>query len=273
VRYRGELHDPNELSMTISIGGLSFLIAFMLRRKTTARMLLGTFASVLVVWTVILSKSRGGMVVALAVPGVYFIKRFGIRGALVAAAAAVPILAIGIGGRSGHAAAVSTELRYEAWAAGLDMFQRAPLFGVGVRQFGEHHFMTAHNSYVLALAELGFVGLVLFVMLIYTSIKTVFVGLWRLEHVPGAQVARVWGMALLASLLGLAFQINTLSFAYHSVLWIFVGLAGAWTSAVRHHMPEFTVKIGLRDVAGVVVASAIYTLVVLPIFLRWKHAL
>jgi hypothetical protein len=271
VRYRGELHDPNELSMVISIGGLSFLIAFMLRRKTATRILFGTFLAVIVVWTVILSKSRGGMVVALAVPGVYFIKRFGFRGVLVAAAAALPVLALG--GRGGEAAAVSTELRYEAWAAGLDMFQREPLFGVGMRQFGEEHFMAAHNSYVLALAELGFVGLVLFAMLIYASIKVVVVGLWRLEHVEGAQIARVWGMALLASLLGMAFQINTLSFSYHSVLWIFLGLAGAWTSAVRHHMPEFNVKIGLRDVAGVVVACAIYTLVVLPIFLRWKHAL
>ena len=33
VRYRGELQDPNEVSLTISAGGLALLIAFVLRKR------------------------------------------------------------------------------------------------------------------------------------------------------------------------------------------------------------------------------------------------
>jgi hypothetical protein len=273
VRYRGEVHDPNELALTICIGGLSILIAFAQRRRNGPWLVFGAAGSVLVLWTVLMTQSRGGLVVAMAVPGVYFIKRYGVPGLFAAAAAAVPLLLLAGGGRDEGAAATSTELRYEAWASGLAMFKDSPMFGIGARQFGEHHYMTAHNSFVLTLAELGFIGLVLFSTLIYLSIKGLWTGLARLEHVPGAGVARIWGMALLASMLGLTFQVNTLSFAYHSVLWIFLGLSAAWVGAVRHHLPEFRVRMTIRDLVLVVAACAAYTLVILPMFLRWKGAL
>jgi O-antigen ligase len=273
VRYRGEMHDPNELSLTICIGGLSFLLAFANRKRTATWIVYAAVGIVVILWTVLMSQSRGGLVVAMAVPGVYFIKRYGAAGVVGGAALAIPLLLLAGGGRDQASAAASTQLRYEAWAAGLEMFRESPLFGVGMRQFGEYHFMTAHNSFVLVLAELGFVGLVLFSTLLYLSVKGLWVGLRRLEHIPGAAVARVWGMALLASMLGLLFQINTLSFAYHSVLWVFLGLAAAWTGAVRHHLPDFEVKMTLKDVVLVIGACAIYAIVVLPIFLRWKGAM
>jgi hypothetical protein len=144
---------------------------------------------------------------------------------------------------------------------------------VGVNQFGEHHFLTAHNSFVLTMAELGFVGLFLFTCIIYLTIKSLIVGLRDLARVPGAEVAQVWGMALLASMAGILFQINTLSFAYHSVLWIFLGLVGAWTGAIRHHQPGFHVKLTWRDLLIIGGACLAYVAVVLPIFLRYKGEL
>jgi O-antigen ligase len=175
-----------------------------------------------------------------------------------------------VGGRSGDAAELSTEMRYEAWASGLDMWHHHPLFGVGARMFSEHHYLTAHNSYVLSLAELGFVGLVLFVAIMYLCMKTLVVGLRELSGVPGSAAAQVWGLALLAALAGIAFQINTLSFSYHPVLWLFFGLVGAWYSAVRHHRPDLEIRLGGVEVFLIGVASLTYALVVLPLFLRAK---
>ena len=182
--------------------------------------------------------------------------------------AALPLVALG--GRSGEAADMSTRLRYEAWHAGLQMFKQSPVFGVGQRQFSEHHYMTAHNSYVLALAELGFVGLVLFICLLYLTVKTLVMGVIQLEGVPGARPAQVWAMALLSSFAGMLFSINTLSFSYHSVLWIYLGLGGAWVSMVRHHKPDFDVQITSRDLVVIVGACAAFAVVVLPVFLRFK---
>lgn len=269
VRYRGELHDPNEVALTISAGALSLLIAFALRKRTPLGVALCAFGVVIVALTVLLTKSRGGLVSAMLVPGVYVVRRYGIW-------AVVPGLALGaaavvLGSRGGSDADVSTLLRYEAWATGLRMFKETPLFGVGAGMFGEHHFLTAHNSFVLTLAELGFIGMVLFAMVLYMSMKTLVVGLRELAHVPGSAAVQVWGMALLASLAGITFQINTLSFAYHSVLWLFLGLVGAWYSATRYHAPELRVRFAWSDLILVIAGCATYAFVLLPVFLRYKR--
>jgi O-antigen ligase len=153
------------------------------------------------------------------------------------------------------------------------MFRHSPIFGVGARQFVDHHFLTAHNSYVLTLAELGFPGLVLFVSVCYLSVKSLLVGLRELRDVPGAEVATIWGMSLLASMAGVLFQFNTLSLAYHSMIWIFFGLVGAWCSAIRYHRPDFRVRMSMRDFIVIVLACVAFVLVVLPLFLKAKGEL
>jgi O-antigen ligase len=183
----------------------------------------------------------------------------------------VPVILLG--GRSGENADVSTQLRYEAWGTGLQMLKHNPLFGVGARNFTEHHFLTAHNTYVLSFSELGFPGMVIFVSIVYLTIKVLLVGLRELRTVPGSEVATVWGMSLLASMAGVLFQINTLSFLYHPVLWIFFGLVGAWSSAIRHHRPEFQVKLNGRDMTIIIGMCTAYVMVFLPIFLKIKGAL
>lgn len=268
VRYRGELHDPNEVSLAIASGCLSLLIGFAIRKRTLLSVLFYGLGAVLAFYTIVLSQSRGGLVSALLVPGVYVVRRWGLKAMVPAAMLALPVLMMG--GRSGASADMSTEQRYEAWATGLDMFQRSPIFGVGARLFGQHHYLTAHNAFVLTLAELGFIGMVMFVSIIYLSFKVLIVGLRELRNVPGSEVATTWGMALLASMSGILFQINTLSFAYHSLLWIMFGLVGAWCSAIRHHRPEFRIQMTWRDLIIVIGMCASYALVILPLFLRFK---
>jgi hypothetical protein len=271
VRYRGDLKDPNEVALTICAGGMALLIGFALRRGG----LVGVFgygSCVLLVFvTVYLTQSRGGLVAAMLVPGVYLIRRYGLGIAIPCALLGVPVMMLG--GRSGEAADLSTEMRYDAWGAGLDMWHHSPIYGVGARAFTDHHYLTAHNSFVLSLAELGFVGLFLFASVIYLCIKTLYVGLRELRQVPGSKGAQIWGMALLAGLAGIIFQINTLSFTYHPVLWMYIGLVGGWYLAVRHHVPALEVKLKLADVVIIIVLCATYALVALPLFLRAKGAL
>lgn len=270
VRYRGELHDPNEVALTISAGALSLLIAFALRRRTvTSTLVFGILAGITIA-TVIMTKSRGGQIAAMLVPGVYLVRRFGLVAVIPGAALAT--LAIIFGGRGGSNAETSTYERYEAWAQGLKMFKQHPVFGVGAREFAEHHYLTAHNSFVLMLGELGFIGLFLFATVIYMTLKTLIVGLRELAFVPGAAAVQVWGMALLGSLAGILFQSNTLSFSYHSVLWIFLGLVGAWYSAIRHHA-DLRVHYTWKDALLVLAGCVGYAFVFLPVILRYKGAM
>lgn len=268
VRYRGELHDPNEVALTICAGALSMLIAFSLRKRGAAGKVLFWPAAAAVIATVWLTESRGGLVGAMLVPGVYVIRKYGLKAIIPGVLLAVPVMLLG--GRGGVDAEQSTQMRYDAWSTGLDLFHHSPLFGVAPRNFDQHFFITAHNSFVLTLSEMGFPGLFLFSAIIYLVFKTLFVGLRELRQLPGTEAPQVWGMALLASMAGVVFQINTLSFAYHSVLWLMFGMCGAWYSAVRHHRPEFKVSLTLGDLVTIAAADLAYAFVVLPVFLKIK---
>jgi O-antigen ligase len=142
----------------------------------------------------------------------------------------------------------------------MSMFKANPLLGVGTGQFTEHHFLTAHNSYVLAPAELGFPGFVLFMTVLWLSVKVPVSALKRLSSKDGpgpeADVARAWAGALLASFVGMAVGIFFLSFCYHQVLWTYIGLSGAFYCAMKRHDPEWQVRFRLRDFAGVVLLCA-----------------
>jgi hypothetical protein len=267
VRYRGDLQDPNECALTICAGGMALLIGFALRKKGAGR--LAMYAGVaLVVYTVFRTESRGGLVAAMLVPGVFLLRRYGLKIAIPAMMVAVPVMMLG--GRHDEAAEVSTAMRYDAWSAGIDMWHHSPVYGIGARQFGDNFWLAAHNSYLLSLAELGLTGLILLLTIVFLCFKTLLVGMRELRTLPGTQTPVIWGMALLAAFSGIVFQINTLSFLYHPVLWIFFGLIGAWYSAVRHHKPDLVIKVTLRDFAGIVIAAIAYATVVLPLFLKVK---
>jgi len=62
--------------------------------------------------------------------------------------------------------------RLDAWASGLEMFKRSPLFGVGFGAFTDFNDITAHNSFVLCLAELGLLGTTLWVALLVTTMTS-----------------------------------------------------------------------------------------------------
>ena len=78
---------------------------------------------------------------------------------------------------------------------------------------------------------------------------------------------------MLAAMAGILFQINTLSFSYHMALWLFFGLCGAWYGSIRHHKPDFEVKLHFIDISIIAAVSLAYATIILPIFLKAKGEL
>jgi O-antigen ligase len=62
--------------------------------------------------------------------------------------------------------------RVEAWSAGMSMLLQNPFFGVGKGNFIENHSRDSHSSYVRAGAELGFVGLYVFIGIMFWSVTS-----------------------------------------------------------------------------------------------------
>ena len=273
VRYRGVLQDPNELALAGGVG-LPLAFAFGQAEKSSfMRRLLAALAFALVLVCVVLTESRGGQLVFLAVLAAYFINRVGLVGIALGGVLALPLMLLG--GRGGEDASSSTLERVECWSEALSMFRAHPFLGVGLGQFTEHHYMTAHNSYLLALAELGFPGMMLFSALLYLSAKVPYASLKLMrstsapETLAGATLTRAWAIGLLAAFIGLCVGIFFLSFTYHYVLWIYLGLSGALYSAVRRHVPSFRVRLTGVDLS--LIAAINVTIIALVFFYaRWK---
>ncbi len=271
VRYRGILQDPNELALAVSIGwALSFGLLGAVRRRRYQRYrwavaISGIATAVCVVYT----QSRGGMLVLLTVVGTFALWRYKWKGALVGILMALPLVVVASSGPERRDADASSEERLEAWATGVDLFFSKPLTGVGARQFTQHHFLTAHNSYILMAAELGFPGLFMFLTIFYLALKTSFLISVRYRGDPRAGPAVQLSDALFGATCGLAVGAFFLSLSYHMLMWIVFALSGALYSSVRVHDPSFRVRFGTKDL-GAVLAGSVFLIVFMRLFLRFK---
>jgi hypothetical protein len=230
VRWRGVLNDPNETTLAAGTS-IPMALAFFESKRTALRLLVVLATVVIVVVTDVFSQSRGAILIFLAVMGVYFIRKYGIRGAIVGGAMGAPLMMLG--GRSGEEAAQSAEERMEVMTDGLNMFFGSPLFGVGYGQFCKHTFLTAHNAYILAAAELGIVGFWAWTVIVYTLMKVMLGAYKRYATVPGGEEIRAWSLALFASFVGMLVGIFFLSWTYHYVTWIYFGVGAGFYSTIR----------------------------------------
>jgi hypothetical protein len=256
VRYRGSLADPNELALVIG-SALPFAFALGESKKSKARLL--AVASMLVVagWAIVRTESRGGQIVFAAVIGLFFIRRFRLWGAIVGCLAVLPVMLLG--GRSGAEADASAMERIEAWYEGINMFKGHPILGVGPGLFTDHHYITAHNAYVLVMAETGIVGLFLWGLSVYASVKIPAKLWWEGDARLDARL-RTLAPALLVAFVGLLIGIFFLSFAYHQVLYLFMGLSGALALAARRSVPDFDVRISAKEMAWMAVGCVGFVL-------------
>lgn len=266
VRYRGVLKDPNEIALTCS-ASLPILIARSQRVRAITRYAAMILGILLVAFVVVFTQSRGGILVFLAVFGTYFVRTFGPKGLVAAGVMGAPLLLLG--GRSGAEADDSADERAEVLADGLHMFQQSPVFGVGYGQYTEHTFLTAHNSYMLALGETGLIGLFFFLAILALCVKVCVVAIYRYKNDDDAKVARIWALAILASLAGASVGAFFLSFTYHHVLWIYFGMTGALYTVIRRHDPNFKVGLGIKEHVGVG-AAAVGFAVMMRVVLRAK---
>lgn len=177
IQYVGIFNDPNDLGLLFvscipmaaylsSRGGLMGL-----------RRLFWLAVAGVLVYGVYLTDSRGALLALLAVMGVYIWQRKGVlvAGALGAMAVGV-LLALPSRFSEIDAEEESAQGRIESWYEGLQMFQGHPLFGVGPDQYTDYNPLTAHNSFVLILAETGIIGYTLWLAFVIYCFRMMWVG-------------------------------------------------------------------------------------------------
>ncbi len=227
IRWIGIFEDPNDLGLAI----LSFTPFALLKlsRKGAAlrgRVLYAVILGVLL-YALYLTNSRGTFIGLLAILAYVFCRRWGIvRGLLIAAVFGAAVFLAGPSRLADMSVSEeSASGRVVAWAQGLELLKWRPILGVGYANFTDYHPLTAHNSAVLCMAELGFVGLYVWMLLIVTSFHEAFIVERRARDGEYAFYARV----LQLSLIGFFAAAFFLSRTYNEVLYILIALCAIFS--------------------------------------------
>jgi putative inorganic carbon (hco3(-)) transporter len=172
VTYIGFLSDPNDLALTFLVV-LPISVGWILRSGGwVTRKPFGVLYTVSFLYAIYLTNSRGAVVaMAIMMTVAAFLKFRSVLtlmilpviGAILFVLA--PSRVADIDSKEQSAAE-----RIEAWYSGYLMFRSSPIFGVGQNRFQEHHTITAHNSFIQVMSELGFFGHFLWVALVAISI-------------------------------------------------------------------------------------------------------
>ena len=157
IRYIGIFADPNDMGLFF-LTVIPMLIYLMIRSNFIFR-LVYLLALGIILYGVHLTESRGTTLGIAALIALFAARRFGIITSSVIGIAAL-IIIMGLNSRVAQIdpGEASAKGRVDAWEEGYYMTRDNPIFGVGVGGFVIHHYRTAHNTWVLAMAELGIPG-------------------------------------------------------------------------------------------------------------------
>lgn len=235
IQYVGIFSDPNDLAMLFIIAIPMALLMAGKGGMLGLRRLFWWAAALLLLYGVYLTDSRGAFLAVMAMAGVWLWLRRGLLVAGVMGVAGMSVLMmLPTRMQELDAGESSAYGRIEAWYDGIQMFIGNPLFGVGVGNFTTHTLLTAHNSFVLVLAETGIIGYTVWLAMVgYCFLMPVIV--LRLPAAiddPGLQELwtreRQMAMTLLILQVGFYACAFFLSRSYVILLYIMLGLVTGW---------------------------------------------
>ncbi len=158
ITYVGIFNDPNDLGNFFVSSLPVFVYLYFNYRSILLKLILAS-STIVVLYGIYLTNSRGAILGVAGMVWLYLAQRFGFVKAVVFSSLFIPVLLLAPSRVSeidpNEASAAG---RVEAWYEGLQMLIHSRFLGVGYGGFIEHHYLTAHNSFVLVFAELGLIG-------------------------------------------------------------------------------------------------------------------
>ncbi len=228
-------NDPNDLALAFAIM-VPVLLAILFKPGFFGLKVLPLGLLLLLVYGVFLTNSRGGALGLLVAIMFFFVKRsrYVIPGGVLGGLFAVPFFLFGPS-RLGLLSAGPDESAYgrlDSWYYGFQLMKANPIFGVGKDLFTNDYPLTAHNSFVLAAAELGLVGLWCWLAVLYVSFKGL--SLVQKHHATLAPYA----YGLQAALMGYAATAFFLSRTYNELPYLVYGLSASLYSLASQDIEQ-----------------------------------
>lgn len=271
----GIFNDPNDLAMILVLGmvfaGYFWADARLRLAAPVCLALEGVFG-----YGLYLTRSRGGLL-ALAVAIFMLIQtRFGWKKAIVWGAPGVLAMFVLVGGRQSDIGGAldgdTGQSRVQLWSMGLAEYRNAPLFGIGYGAYAETIGQVAHNSFLHAFVELGFVGGAAFLGGFWHSFRT----LWRLRAMQTWRVKPAlirFRPYLLAGLAGFGMSMLSLSRTYVLPTYLMLGTAGAFLNLSQAAVPKCDQRCDFKLLKNFALLSLLFLLVAygfVRVFVRWS---
>jgi O-antigen ligase len=275
----GFLHDPNEFAQLL-VTILPFLWLAWKPCLPVRNLLFVLTPTGLFIWGIYLTHSRGAVLALVVILMLELKDRVSLVSTAVGGALAfVLMLALDFsGGR--EISLESGANRLEMWGNGLELFRQSPLFGIGFQGFaGQNSGHTAHNTFVVCLAELGVFGYAFWVALVaftlaglnslIASLKPMrssttlgeeqSSGLSDPEHIEFDH----WARTLRISMAGYLAAAFFLSRAYSLTLYLVLGMAAAvlymtWDEDLPFDREPAPRLIGVSAAMGVAAIALVY---------------
>jgi hypothetical protein len=183
IRAVGYLADPNDFAQFMLITFPLITLAWE-KGKKLRNFFLVLVPCGLLVYGIYLTRSRGALL-ALTVLLILFMSKRVPLWVSVASGAGLFVAMKVFGFTGGRDVSVNAgSERIDLWGIGLHLFRTSPLWGVGYGKFGDFAFLTAHNSFILCLAEVGLIGYTCWL----ATIVIAFLQLNEMARVPVAAV-------------------------------------------------------------------------------------
>ncbi|MEO7068157.1 MAG: O-antigen ligase family protein [Rhodanobacter sp.] len=276
IQYVGIFEDPNDLGLLFAT--VLPMACYLSSRGGFLGRIFWLAGAALLLYGVYLTNSRGALIAVLVVAGVYTWYRRGIVTAGVLSVAGLLVMKV-LSSRMQELDADESSAagRVDAWYEGLHMFFSHPLFGVGSGNFTDYNYLTAHNSFVLVLAETGLFGFITWLAFVGYS----FWMMVKLLRMPPQQDAdgntgewaaeRKLAMTLLLSLCGLFTSAFFLSRSYSVVMYLMIAVVvGYYVGARRRFsgLPAFDLADSWRRWVPIALGSIVALFVLVQVLLR-----
>jgi putative inorganic carbon (hco3(-)) transporter len=248
----GIFDNPNDLARIIAVGMILCLYGFRDRQSPIPRYLwLVPFGGL--GYAIVLTFSRGGLLALLAGLAVLAWHRLGARRAIAIGLLFVPVMLAAKGRQTDVSLDKGTgNERVHLWRDGLDALRETPVLGVGPGTYPQlTGGLLAHNSFVQAYTEIGFVGGTFFLGAFAAAVLSVR----RVR--PGADPQLAAARAyVLAIIVGYGVGMLSSSRTYWVITYLLFGLAAAWHRVATAAGAAPPLAVGPRQGARLVGLSA-----------------
>ncbi len=260
----GVFNDPNDFALLLVVAMCICAYGLSEARVTPVRI---AFVAPLVLFSYafLLTHSRGGLIALVAAAIAFGAVRIGWRNtlflALLLGAPAAALL-------SGRQFSVDLDdpndtfqTRLQLWYEAMGVFWQAPLFGVGPGRLVDRFGAVAHNSYLQAFTEMGFLGGTLFLGAFAVATRSVAAAR------PADPMAARMRPCMLAIAVGYGAGLLSLSRTYTVPTQLVLALAAAYLTFGRSMVPPLDLRLA-RTLALTSVGMIAATQVFLRVMLR-----